>query len=130
MLETQREALEKQQAAFDKRRAAGTSAAPRVPPELFQRVERIGRRRRLIALAVVAAIVLAALLFWSVGWDVPTRQMLRGEDAFLPFQYLIMALLIHRLWQLGNKFLRWLFPDPKAPPGQRGGIGERGRPGE
>ena len=118
-----RMALDKRPAALKERGAAGVSAAPLVPPELLQRAERVGRRRRQTALAVVSAICLIALLFWSVGWDVPTRAMLRGEDAFLPFQYLIMFLLIHRLWQLGKQLRRWLFPDPKAPPGQRGGIG-------
>jgi hypothetical protein len=111
-----KEARAEAKAAKQAERATGTELAV-IDPELLTRAEEVGRRRRLIALGLLAVIGIAAAIGWQMNIDFPdslSREDL-GRIAFLGpvFQIFIAGWFIYRIARIGGKGARWLFPEPE-----------------
>ena len=85
-----------------------------IDPELANRAEQVGRRRRLIALAVLAVLVAAFVIARQMNYDLSTA-LSRGGLAHLayigPFLQIFLAgWLIYRIAKISGKGAKWLFP--------------------
>ena len=85
-----------------------------IDPELANRAEQVGRRRRLIALAVLAVLVAGFVIARQMNYDLSTA-LSRGGLAHIayigPFLQIFLAgWLIYRIAKISGKGAKWLFP--------------------
>lgn len=110
-------------AAKQAERLAAVSPAsvdPELAQQLAERAAELGKRRRMILVAVMAGIATTIVGFEMIGmsipWGVMSKDGLRGLEGIGPFITLIMmSFLIFRVVRVGGKGARWLFPQPEEP---------------
>lgn len=117
-----KEARIEAKAAKQTERANGLEPMPS-PEDLVSRAQLAGRRRRLIALGVVASLVAAILIGRAMDVAVGeylTKQGLDGIPYFgLVFQVLITCFMVYRVVRVSGKAKGWLFPTPEEPKKRR-----------
>lgn len=105
--------------------ARGNPSDPaEIDGELAIRAAEVGRRRRMIALGVLGALVATMAIWRLMGWPSPiedvSKRGLTGIAYIGPFMnILIGGFLIYRLVRVGGKAGGWLFPSAEEPKRRR-----------